>query len=54
VVEDHSTHGSFLNGQRVQGTADLAEGDRLRMGSPGIEVRLIRVMDAEDDGPSEG
>jgi hypothetical protein len=54
VVEDHSTHGSFLNGQRIHGTADLAEGDRLRLGSPGIEVRLIRVTEAEDDGPPAG
>jgi len=54
VVEDHSTHGSFLNGQRIHGMADLAEGDRLRLGSPGIEVRLIRVMETEDDGPPNG
>jgi hypothetical protein len=53
VVEDHSAHGSFLNEQRIHGTAELAEGDRLRLGSPGIEVRLIRVMEAEDDGPPE-
>jgi pSer/pThr/pTyr-binding forkhead associated (FHA) protein len=51
VVEDHSTHGSFLNGQRIEGKADLVTGDRLRLGSPGIEVVLLRV---EGDGSSTG
>ncbi|MGB6363534.1 MAG: FHA domain-containing protein, partial [Thermoanaerobaculia bacterium] len=48
VVEDHSTYGSFLNGERVDGTVTLEVGDRLRLGSPGIEVQLIAVED--DDG----
>jgi len=51
VVEDHSTHGSFLNGQRIEGTADLVTGDRLRLGSPGIELVLLRV---EGDGAAHG
>jgi hypothetical protein len=51
VVEDHSTHGSFLNGQRIEGKADLVTGDRLRLGSPGIEVVLLRV---EGDGSPTG
>jgi hypothetical protein len=46
-VEDHSTHGSFLNGQRVDGTAELVVGDRLRLGSPGIELRMIRVVESD-------
>jgi pSer/pThr/pTyr-binding forkhead associated (FHA) protein len=45
VVEDHSTYGSFLNGERVDGTATLHTGDRLRLGSPGIELQLIVVED---------
>ena len=48
VVEDHSTYGSFLNGERVDGTATLEAGDRLRLGSPGIELQLIAVE--ENDG----
>ena len=48
VVEDHSRHGSFLNGRRVEGSAGLIAGDRLRVGAPGIELRLIRVV--QDDG----
>jgi FHA domain len=47
VVEDHSTYGSFLNGARVVGRATLAVGDRLRLGSPGIELQLIAVADTD-------
>lgn len=50
VVEDHSTYGSFLNDERVDGTAALRAGDRLRLGSPGIELQLIAVE--ENDGPA--
>jgi len=48
LLEDRSRHGSFLNGQRVAGTVALVAGDRLRMGSPGIELLLLCVVD--DDG----
>ena len=44
VVEDHSRYGTFLNDQRVEGKATLAVGDRLRLGTPGIELRLIQVV----------
>jgi hypothetical protein len=43
VVEDHSRYGSYLNGRRVDGMAFLKAGDRLRLGTPGIEVQLIAV-----------
>jgi hypothetical protein len=43
VVEDHSRYGSYLNGRRVDGMAFLKAGDRLRLGTPGIEVQLIEV-----------
>jgi hypothetical protein len=48
-VEDHSTHGSFVNDERVEGKTVLAVGDRLRLGSPGIELRLIFVAQGPDD-----
>jgi len=51
VVEDHSTYGSFLNGQRISGSVETAVGDRLRVGSPGIELLLIAVV--ESDGPPQ-
>ena len=43
VVEDHSKFGSFVNGKRVHERAPLAAGDRLRLGTPGVEVQLIKV-----------
>ena len=43
VVEDHSKFGSFVNGRRVHERAPLAAGDRLRLGTPGVEVQLIEV-----------
>ena len=47
-LEDRSTYGSFLNGDRVGGRAALRAGDRLRLGNPGVELELVRVVD--DDG----
>ena len=43
IVEDHSTYGTFLNGTRIEGSAPLAAGDRLRLGTPGIVLQLIAV-----------
>jgi len=50
VLEDHSRHGSFLNGRRVRGAVTVACGDTLRVGSPGIELLLIRAVG--EDGSS--
>jgi hypothetical protein len=47
-LEDHSTYGTFLNGERVGGRVELRAGDRLRVGSPGVECELVRAVD--DDG----
>lgn len=41
VVEDRSSYGTFLNGTRIDGRATLGAGDRLRLGSPGIELLLV-------------
>jgi hypothetical protein len=43
VLEDHSTYGTFLNGERVQRRAVLAAGDRIRVGTPGVELELVRI-----------
>lgn len=43
VVRDHSRHGSFVNGERVDGEAVLGVGDRLRIGTPGIVLDLVAV-----------
>jgi hypothetical protein len=45
-LEDHSTYGTYLNGQRVAGAARLAIGDRITLGAPAtakIELQLIGV-----------
>jgi len=47
-LEDQSTYGTYLNGERIGGRVGLAVGDRLRVGSPGVELELLRVVD--DDG----
>ena len=48
LVEDHSTYGSFVNEERVVGSTPLTVGDRLRLGSPGITLELIQMVN--DDG----
>ncbi len=44
-LRDSSSHGTFVNGRRVDGTALLRLGDRLRIGTPGHEMQLVRVTD---------
>lgn len=48
VIEDHSTYGSFVNEERVVGRTVLTVGDRLRLGSPGVALDLIQLVN--DDG----
>lgn len=48
LVEDHSTYGSFVNDERVAGRTALTVGDRLRLGSPGVTLELIQMVN--DDG----
>jgi hypothetical protein len=45
VVTDHSRYGTFLNGHRIDGSAVLQTGDLIRIGTPGLELRLISVED---------
>jgi hypothetical protein len=44
LVEDHSTYGTFVNDERVGGRLALRVGDVLRLGAPGVTLRLIRVL----------
>ena len=48
IVEDHSTYGSYINDERVAGRTVLTVGDRLRLGSPGVTLELIQLVN--DDG----
>jgi hypothetical protein len=47
-LTDHSTYGTLVNGERITGRIELRAGDRLRLGSPGVECELVRAVD--DDG----
>ena len=43
LVRDHSRYGTFVNGERVAGEAELGAGDRLRVGTPGVVLELVTV-----------
>ena len=45
LVIDHSRHGTFLNGARVQARARLAAGDTLRLGTPGVSLELVALAE---------
>jgi hypothetical protein len=45
VLLDHSTFGTFVNGERVQERVRIHAGDRVRLGDPGVELALIAVGD---------
>lgn len=42
-IEDLSTYGTFVNGQRIQGRTEVFIGDHIRIGNPGAELMLISV-----------
>jgi hypothetical protein len=46
-LEDRSTYGTLLNGERVGGRVALRAGDRLQLGNPGVELELVRVVDGD-------
>lgn len=43
VLLDHSTFGTYVNGERVQERVRVRAGDRVRLGEPGVELALIAV-----------
>ena len=48
MVEDRSTYGSYVNEERVAGRTVLTVGDRLRLGTPGVTLEMIQLV--QDDG----
>ena len=48
VLIDHSSHGTWLNDERVAGRAEVFAGDRIRIGDPGVELTLLAIE--KDDG----
>jgi hypothetical protein len=51
VLLDHSTHGTFVNGERVAERVRVYAGDRVRLGEPGVELALIAVGEAAAAAP---
>lgn len=45
VLVDHSSYGTFVNGERVVERVRVHAGDRVRIGEPGVELSLIAVGD---------
>ncbi len=45
VLLDHSTFGTFVNGERVSERVRVYAGDRIRLGEPGVELALIALGD---------
>jgi pSer/pThr/pTyr-binding forkhead associated (FHA) protein len=46
-VDDHSTYGTFLNGQIIDGHTVVKLGDELRVGTPGEELQFIALADPQ-------
>jgi pSer/pThr/pTyr-binding forkhead associated (FHA) protein len=46
VLLDHSSFGTFVNGERVAERVRVHAGDRVRLGDPGVELALIAVDEA--------
>jgi hypothetical protein len=46
VLVDHSRFGTWINGARVRERATLRPGDRVRVGTPGVEFTLISAAAA--------
>jgi hypothetical protein len=47
IVQDFSRYGTFLNGHRIDDSAVLQVGDLIRLGTPGYELRLIMMEQAD-------
>jgi pSer/pThr/pTyr-binding forkhead associated (FHA) protein len=43
VLLDHSSFGTYVNGERVHERVRVYAGDRVRLGEPGVELALIAV-----------
>jgi hypothetical protein len=51
VLLDHSTFGTFVNGERVAERVRVYAGDRIRIGEPGVELALIAVGETASGAP---
>jgi hypothetical protein len=51
VLVDHSRFGTWVNGARVRERAPVRPGDRVRVGTPGVEFTLISAAAFVKDAP---
>lgn len=52
VLIDHSRHGTWVNGARVRERATVRPGDRVRVGTPGVEFTLISAAAFSREEPA--
>jgi sigma-B regulation protein RsbU (phosphoserine phosphatase) len=52
LVDEKSSHGTFLNGQRID-RARLSSGDSIQFGSPTAPIYRFENQTARNDGPTE-
>jgi len=50
ILIDHSRYGTWINGARVRERAAVRPGDRVRVGTPGVEFTLISTAAFSRDG----
>lgn len=48
ILTDHSTYGTFIDGEQVTGTALLRLGQVIRVGTPGEELQLITSLETDE------
>ena len=48
ILTDHSTYGTFVDGERVTGTVMLSLGQVIRVGTPGQELQLIASAEKDE------
>jgi hypothetical protein len=48
ILTDHSTYGTFIDGEQVTGTALLRLGQIIRVGTPGEELQLITSLETDE------
>ena len=46
-LDNHSPHGTFLNGERISGRSVLRIGDIIRIGTPGEELQMIGLVERD-------
>lgn len=51
ITDEHSTNGTFVNGKRIDGTASLKNGDRIKLGKFVLRFGIRTVREKKDAKP---